>query len=169
MVSAHGVIDTPAREVDDDEVDDDGGTAARPPAPRLRGGFDRLDYWVGVAIVALAMFVFEEIDPHPSNRADAAPFPHNREIPEQTASHRHQIEPRHVSGRIDATEPMFVLGSHLHGWQNRRCSRLSSNKFGESIQLDRFMALMFDKGAAGWQPCKDFGRAGCAGRLYSLR
>ena len=62
MVSAHGVIDAPAREVDDE--DDDGGSAAAPPAPRLRDSFDRLDYWVGLAIVATCcIFVLMQLDP----------------------------------------------------------------------------------------------------------
>ncbi len=61
MESAHGVIDAPAR-----EDDDDGGRGAAPPlpAPRVRDGFDRLEYWVGIAIVATCcIFVLVQLEP----------------------------------------------------------------------------------------------------------
>jgi hypothetical protein len=58
MVSAHGVIDAPAR------ADDDDGDSTASPRPRLRDGFDRLEYWVGVAIVAACcIFVLVQLDP----------------------------------------------------------------------------------------------------------
>ncbi len=60
MVSAHGVIDAPAR--DDDDGDGDG--SAVPPWSRRRDGFDRLEYWVGVVIVAACcIFVLVQLDP----------------------------------------------------------------------------------------------------------
>ncbi|MDQ1431974.1 MAG: hypothetical protein QOF40_2576 [Actinomycetota bacterium] len=63
MVSAPGVIDAPSRDVDGED-DDDGGLAAPGPDPRLRDGFDRLDYWVGLAIVAACcIFVLLQLDP----------------------------------------------------------------------------------------------------------
>ena len=63
MVSAHGVIDAPAPE-DDENDDADGGAAIPPPTPRLRDRFDRLDYWVGIAIVATCVvFVLLQLDP----------------------------------------------------------------------------------------------------------
>jgi hypothetical protein len=64
MVSAHGVIDAPAPGLDGE--DDDGGGLATPggQTPRLRDGFDRLDYWVGLAIVATCcIFVLVLLDP----------------------------------------------------------------------------------------------------------
>jgi hypothetical protein len=72
---------------------------------------DSLDCFKGTQRCVL---VLEEIDPYASDRADPAPFPHNRKVPEQTASNRHEIEARHVPGRIDAAELTFVLDSHLH-------------------------------------------------------
>src|SRR3979409_2349838 len=63
MVSAPGVIDAPAPDVDG-EHDDDGGLTAPGPAPRRRDGFDRLEYWGGLAIVATCcIFVLVQLHP----------------------------------------------------------------------------------------------------------
>src|SRR4051794_41102613 len=68
MVRAPEVIDAP--ELDDhagaDEVDDDGDAPRTPPAPtrRVRDGYDRLEYWVGLAIVATCIvYVFIQLGP----------------------------------------------------------------------------------------------------------
>jgi hypothetical protein len=63
MVSTPGVIDAPAGEDDEHESSSPPPPTPRPTA-RLRDGFDRLDYWVGLAIVAACVvFVLVQLDP----------------------------------------------------------------------------------------------------------
>ena len=60
MTATHGLIDAPAGE------DDDGTPPESPPAPEVvrREWWDRLEYWVGVAIVAACVvFVFTQLAP----------------------------------------------------------------------------------------------------------
>jgi hypothetical protein len=67
MVRAPDVIDAPER--DDDggpaEGDDTGDASAPPPAPaRQRDGYDRLEHWVGLAILATCIvYVFIQLGP----------------------------------------------------------------------------------------------------------
>src|SRR6476469_1148784 len=69
MVRAPDVIDAPERDDDEESGDaegDAGGDATRPrPAPtRARDGFDRLEHWIGLAIVAACcIYVFVQLDP----------------------------------------------------------------------------------------------------------
>ncbi len=61
MVQARELIDAPAPAHDDDDGD---GAAAPPPEPTPRQWYDRLAYWVGLAIVATCcIFVFVELGP----------------------------------------------------------------------------------------------------------
>lgn len=65
MVHAPDVIDAPGRP-DDDDVDDGDVTGTPPPSSETttRQPFDRLEYWVGVAIVAACcVFVFMQLGP----------------------------------------------------------------------------------------------------------
>src|SRR5262245_46201971 len=67
MVRAPGVIDAPERDDHRDPDDEDGGDppAARPARPRrARDGYDRLEYWVGLAVVAACVvYVFVQLAP----------------------------------------------------------------------------------------------------------
>jgi hypothetical protein len=79
-----------------------------PIAARSLCSFDRLKS------SECCVLVLEKINPHASNCADASPFSHNRKVSKQTPSDRQPVEPRHVSGRINATKLTFVLGSRFH-------------------------------------------------------
>jgi hypothetical protein len=58
MVQSPGVIDAPA------DSDDDGDATDRPPVVTRRDPFARLEYWVGLAIVAACcIFVFVQLGP----------------------------------------------------------------------------------------------------------
>jgi hypothetical protein len=68
MVRAPDVFDAPERESDGDWADgDDTGSASRPPPEvptRKRDGYDRLEHWVGVAIlVTCIVYVFIQLGP----------------------------------------------------------------------------------------------------------
>ena len=63
MVHAPDVIAAPARPEDSEPDDGDDGEPRR-PVPTGRRPFDRLEYWVGVAIVAACcIYVFVQLDP----------------------------------------------------------------------------------------------------------
>ncbi len=63
MVHAPDVIAAPARPEDSEPDDGDDGDPRR-PVPTGRRPFDRLEYWVGVAIVATCcIYVFVQLDP----------------------------------------------------------------------------------------------------------
>ncbi len=68
MVSAPEVIDAPERHdhAEAGEGDDDGDSPRPPPTPtrRVRDGYDRLEHWVGLAIVATCVvYVFIQLGP----------------------------------------------------------------------------------------------------------
>src|SRR3954451_23464510 len=73
MVRAPDVIDAPERDgergagepAEPAEGDDAGDSARRPPvAPRRRDGFDRLEHWIGLAILAACVvYIFIQLGP----------------------------------------------------------------------------------------------------------
>ena len=64
MVHAPDVIDAPARPGDDVDDGDDGDESGSSSPTTTRRPFDRLEYWVGVAIVATCcIFVLVQLDP----------------------------------------------------------------------------------------------------------
>src|SRR6188472_2015537 len=67
MVRAPDVIDAPERgDGSEPEDDDTGDSSGAPPArsPRTRDGYDRLEQWIGLAVLAACViYVFWQLGP----------------------------------------------------------------------------------------------------------